>query len=122
MVRRDRSAFLSEHAWLSPAPVSAFLYLCGLVLDPGPLLDDWNLTEILCWASMWLTAVILVFQSLKQEDSHEFEVTLAYGMTACLRKTKAQLKKHKFFLRTTVPHALSSFISPLKSQARPDGF
>ena len=74
------------------------------------------------WASMWLTAVMLVFESLKQEDSHEVEVTLAYGATACLRETRAQVNEHKSFLRTTAPQALSSVLSPLKSQARPDGF
>ena len=71
---------------------------------------------------MWLTAVILVFLSLKQEDYHEFEVSPDYRMRACLRKTKPQVNKNRFFLRTAMPQAVSSLLSPLKSQARPGEF
>lgn len=67
---------------------------------------------------MWLTAVILVFLSLKQEDCHEFKVSPDYRMRAFLRTTKPQVNKNKFLLRTAMPRAVSSLLSPLKSQAR----
>lgn len=67
-------------------------------------------------------AVGLLFLSLKQKDYYEFEVTLDCRMRTCLRKTKPQVNKNKFFLRTTIPQDLSSFLSPLKGQARPDDF
>lgn len=85
--------------------------LCPLYL--GNLILGLLITQIFfkSFFGLGITSVLLL--SLKQEDYREF--TVDYRMRACLRKTKPQVNKNKFFLRTILPQTLSSFLSPLKN-------
>lgn len=112
---KETGAHFSLNMLGSPFPLCP-LYLGNLFLGLGPLL----ITQILfkSFFELGITSVLLL--SLKQEDYHEF--TVDYRMRACLRKTKPQVNKNKFFLRTILPQTLSSFLSPWKNQVRSDGF
>lgn len=97
---KETGAHFSLNMLGSPFPLCP-LYLGNLCL--GPLL----ITQILfkSFFGLGITSVLLL--SLKQEDYHEF--TVDYRMRACLRKTKPQVNKNKFFLRTILPRLCPVF-------------